>query len=340
MSSQNLSSLVQSLVRKQDVGSAEPIDFQRLHEILPADLSVEQIEEVIDLLFALQEEDSADEEPESVESIDETNALAVYVHRLRQIPSLSKDEENELIESRELGNPRAQEALIEAYLPMVLNMARESGRRRDEILDYIQEGSLALMKAVQSFQPDGSKSFRDYARWHIRRAVKKASKSFRESLYFPRELTRFFYKFREAADFLSRRLNRTPHLEEIAHEMKLELALIQSNLALGAPMLDPGKDTDDADRILMHYIRDAITLKDMEVEGAGKLESLLQDHLEILPPLEQEILKMHYGMQDGIRMDLFEIAKELDLKTQHVIDLEAAALERIRSHLSSGGVGE
>jgi RNA polymerase sigma factor (sigma-70 family) len=338
MTVRNLRQLVQDLVRKQGFRAGEPVDFQRLHEVLPPDLSLEEIEQVIDFLFALQDHDSEVDESPSSESIDGTNALAVYVHRMRQIPRLSKDEEDELIESRALGNPRAEEALIESYLPMVLNMARETGRRREEILDYVQEGSLALMKAVQSFQPDGSKNLRDYVRWYIRRAVHKASKVFKASLHFPRKLTSFFSGFRETADHLARRLNRTPYLEEIACEMSLDLDLVQSNLTLGAPMLDPAKEADDADQILLHYIKDAITLKDLELDEAGELGALIQDNLDILPPLEQEIIRLHYGMKPGMaRMDLFEIAKDLDLKTQHVIDLESAALDLIRQHIARGG---
>jgi RNA polymerase sigma factor (sigma-70 family) len=66
---------------------------------------------------------------------------------------------------------RAAEKLIKAGLAMVVAVARRSPPTSVHILDVIQEGNTALMKAGSTWEPERGYSFTPYVTWMVRRAV-------------------------------------------------------------------------------------------------------------------------------------------------------------------------
>lgn len=325
----DLKAQVTEWLKSQNLSPVDPVDFEKLHDILPPDLSVEEVEEVVELVFALQAEGIEAVHSNEPAENDGFNTLAAYVHRIGQIPKISPEEEEILLDGVEQGLQRDIDTLTEAYLPMVLNVAREIGTRREEILDYIQEGSLGLLSAIRSFNGEGSKSFRDYARWHIRKAIHKARLNQEQVLSIPRKITTFFAKFKKVSEALKKKLNRSPMLDEIAAEMNLDLHAVKNDLLLGSALLRKGAEFDEEDTQFMGYIKDIQKTEDFELEDILKFHEFLTKNLEVLTPLEKEILVLHYGLEGTKRMELHEIAEELGLKLQHVDDLEKAALQKI-----------
>ena len=63
---------------------------------------------------------------------------------------------------------------------------------------------------------------------------------------------------------------------------------------------------------------------------------LLKDHIkEILidlMPREQKILRMRFGLDDGITHTLEEVGKEFGVTSERIRQIEAKALEKIRQH--------
>jgi len=332
--------LVSNWLQEQNLAPGEPLDFEKLHEVLPADLTVEEIEEAVELVFALQSKNE-DLPRTSQDSQNEGfNTLAAYIYRVSQIKRLSPEEEDELLYGIEQGLQGDVDQLTEAYLPMVLNAAREIGTRREEILDYIQEGSLGLMSAVRSFDREGSKSFRDYARWHIRKSIHKSRRAQDQIMSIPRKITSFFSKFKAASEELRKKLNRPPMLDEIAGELQMDLQAVKNDLLLGTSLLSKGAEFDEGDVQFMGYIKDIQKAEDFELPDANQFHNFLRENLEILAPLEKEILILHYGLEGGKRMELHEIAEDLGLKLQHVDDLETVALQKISRALDPVVGGE
>jgi|GEM_PF-1061808 RNA polymerase sigma factor (sigma-70 family) len=338
----NFYELVSTWFKEQDLNPGDPIDFEKFHDILPEGLSLEKMEEAVDLLFALQNlpEDESLEEHRA-EKTEDSNALAVYIYRVSQIPRLSIAEEEELLIGVEQGLQSDIDTLTEAYLPLVLNAAREIGNRREEILEFIQEGNLGLMSAVRKFQLEGSKSFRDFARWHIRKSIHKARSVQEQMVSIPQKVTKFFAEFKEVSEVLRAKLNRVPMLEEIATEMGMELEAVKSDLLLGSALLSKGSELGEEDSQFLRFIKDLQRAEEFELEDSSHFHQLLRKNLDLLPPLEQEIITLHYGLgEDGLRMELHDIADELGLKLQQVSDLETVALQKIARSMNTVVGGE
>ena len=324
-------------LRKLVLNDEGEIDFEKLNEVLPPEIDPEKLEELVELLFqsAEDEESSDEEELKSDSRYDEvTNALSGYILQVRSIERISEEEEQSLAEEAAMGNVRARNQLIEAYLPMVLSLARQKGQKREEILEFIQEGNMALVKAMGNFNFEGTRPLRDYIRWSIKKRLHTVAQQIEQSIKFPRKIRQFFERFQKAAEDLKGRMGRSPELEDIATELKIDIEELKKNLVLGSTMLGSEQNLDEGTQPVLRYVKDARTLNDQSSETMDSFRGIIARYLDILSPLEREILSMHYGLEeDGIRKDIYEISDELGLKTNHVRDLKSAAITRINREL-------
>lgn len=308
------------------------IDEDVLNAILPKEISSGELELLIDYLavrgyylgFVPPESEYQDED------MDYTNAFSSYVRILHKLTPLGISEEEALLERIAAGDKIARNLLLEGYLWMVFNTAREKGRKREEILEYIQEGNLGLLKALESFRHGGRKTFRDFARWHIRKAIGKYQKESSIFSHIPKDVLQFFHSFREIGERLSQNLSRRPDIEEISLEMGLPLSVVRENLLLGGSMTGHEAVLEDSDARMSRYIREIRAAEDMEIEKSMSLREALRDKIDILNPLEKEIVSLYYGLSEDEReYDFADIAEELGLKVGMVRDIESTALTKI-----------
>ena len=64
--------------------------------------------------------------------------------------------------------------MIEASLRLVVPIARRYEGRGVSLLDLLQEGNVGLVRAVESFDPDGARPFSGVAKQKIEEAVSAA----------------------------------------------------------------------------------------------------------------------------------------------------------------------
>lgn len=92
-----------------------------------------------------------------------SNNLAIYLKEIEKIPLLNDMEEKKLFIDYKNGIKGAKEKLIEGNLRLVINVAREYADTRNNILDLIQEGNLALQRAVETYDIKKNIKFSTYA---------------------------------------------------------------------------------------------------------------------------------------------------------------------------------
>ena len=60
------------------------------------------------------------------------------------------------------------------------------------------------------------------------------------------------------------------------------------------------------------------------------LQEQLKKVLSTLPPREQEVLKMRFGLEDGYSLTLEEVGLYFDVTRERIRQIEAKALRRLR----------
>ncbi len=311
------------------------VDFDLLNQILPMDLEPEVLEELMEYLMDANLLVSPILEPvgreeEQTNEVDFSNALAGYVMEIKSLPPLSREDEQEILKDWNIAGHKQRQLVVQAYLPMVLNLARQKGSRREEILEMIQEGNIALLNAATSYNPSGSRSFRDYARWLILKALIRSKKEQESQSQLPEQIMDFFRRFKSIGDGMKRRMNRQPGIEEIAAEMQMSVDSVMRALSLASNLSEMEQSVAQEDAAFVSFVREVTNNRESNPKRHTAMKMLIKEKLDCLSPVEKEIVTLYYDLdEEGIEYDFFEIGEMLGLKTRLVSDFETAAIMKI-----------
>lgn len=113
-------------------------------------------------------------------------------------------------------DPALRELLTEAHLPLAISLASRYGGRSEPIEDLEQAASLALVKAIDRFEPDRGVAFSTFAWATISGELKRHLRDRTWGLRVPRRLQEHFLTTAKAADELHQELGRPPTIAELA----------------------------------------------------------------------------------------------------------------------------
>ncbi len=100
--------------------------------------------------------------------------LESYVREISSYAPLSDEEEARLSELILSGDAKAKDKLVKANLKFVVSIARQYATESVSMLDLIDEGNIALIKAADKFDAKHGQRFSNYAVWQIRKAMEAA----------------------------------------------------------------------------------------------------------------------------------------------------------------------
>lgn len=266
------------------------------------------------------------------------DSIQMYLREIGKYPLLNAQQERDLAKRIVEGDAEARNLLARANLRLVVSIAkRYVGRSPDlTLLDLIQEGNLGLFKAVDKFDFTKGFKFSTYATWWIRQAITRALADQSRTIRIPVHMVETIAKYKQVSRRLSQDLGRDPLAEEIALEMGVDVEKIyqiekidQDTVSLESPV---GSDDDDGKSVLGDFVKDDKILSPDQEVARRILADQLREILEELSPKEREILKLRHGLEDGIYHTLEEVGKKFGVTRERIRQIEAKALERIRTH--------
>lgn len=263
------------------------------------------------------------------------DSIQMYLREIGKTPLLKGAEEIELAKRIVKGDVSARKRLIEANLRLVVSIAKKYMGRNLGLLDLIQEGNLGLFRAVEKFDWRKGFKFSTYATWWIRQAITRALADQSRTIRIPVHMVETLNKYAQAERQLVQDLGREPLPEEIAGEMGIEVEKVyqlkkisQETVSIDTPV----GDSDEEDSYLGDFIEDPDTVTPSETAGRQILKEYVQGIMKDLDPREQKILKMRFGLEDGVTHTLEEVGKEFGVTRERIRQIEAKALERIKEH--------
>ncbi len=263
------------------------------------------------------------------------DSIQMYLREIGKTPLLKGADEVELAKRIAKGDVAARKRLIEANLRLVVSIAKKYMGRNLGLLDLIQEGNLGLFRAVEKFDWRKGYKFSTYATWWIRQAITRALADQSRTIRIPVHMVETLNKYAQAERQLVQDLGREPLPEEIAAEMGIEVEKVyqlkkisQETVSIDTPV----GDSDEEDSYLGDFIEDPDTVTPSETAGRQLLKEYVTEIMKDLDPREQKILKMRFGLEDGVTHTLEEVGKEFGVTRERIRQIEAKALERIKEH--------
>ena len=263
------------------------------------------------------------------------DSIQMYLREIGKSPLLKSAEEVELAKRVEKGEATARKKLTEANLRLVVSIAKKYMGRNLGLLDLIQEGNLGLFRAVEKFDWRRGYKFSTYATWWVRQAITRAIADQSRTIRIPVHMVETLNKYAQAERQLVQDLGREPLPEEIASEMGIEVEKVYhlKKISQETVSIDTTVGEDDGeDSKLGDFIVDDESVMPADVAGRQILKGYVQDVLRALDPREQKILKMRFGLDDGVTHTLEEVGKEFGVTRERIRQIESKALERIKEH--------
>jgi RNA polymerase primary sigma factor len=259
------------------------------------------------------------------------DSLSLYFRGVGHVPLLTRAQERELFRRKDAGDDRAKRLLIEANLRLVIWIARQYGHHNVPVLDLIQEGNLALTRAVKRFDYRLGFRLSTYATLMIRQAIEQAADRHARIVPVPIYIRRQIRAVRRSQQILRQRLNREPLLSEIAAEAGLDCRRVaelinyeQQPISLETPV---GGERSAGTALLEDDTKsaypEATIAERVQREEVRSALNSLDDRLRL-------VLQLRFGLAGQAPQSLVEVGRELGVTPERARQLEARALDKLR----------
>jgi len=234
------------------------------------------------------------------------------------------------VEFRRTGDRRLRNELVEQHLHSVDYFVKRYGRRGVAEDDLRQVGFVALINAVERFDPDVGVAFSTFASRTIEGEIKRYFRDRTWSVRPPRRAQELHLALRRADDDLTQRLKRPPTVAELAEEVgdtvDHVLEALEAGTAHQAASLDQPQTTGE----------DAATIGDRLLGTSDRgfvdvdQQMIVQELLAGLPPREREV--MHLRFFENLSQP--EIAARMDVSQSYLSRIIRRTLVELRARLN------
>jgi RNA polymerase primary sigma factor len=256
-----------------------------------------------------------------------------YLKNLNKIPLLVPQEEIELARRIQAGEARAKKLLVKHNLRLVVSIAKRYINRGLPFLDLIQEGNLGLIRAAEKFDHTKGFRFSTYATWWIKQGITRALSDKSRLVRLPVHMVEQMNQLKKMSEAASTKFGRDLNEKEIAALMELPPEQVKRLLSYkqNPVSLDLSISDEDTEGRLQDLIQDEKASSPETTAFNEGLCCTVTDALDkFLNEEERAVVELHYGLQDGHKYTLRDVADKMAITHEQARRIQATALKKLR----------
>lgn len=253
-----------------------------------------------------------------------------YLRDIGRYRVLTPEEELALAQRCAQGDEEAIRQLVNSNLRLVVSVAREYAGRGVPLLDLIQEGSVGLLAAAKKFDYTRQFRFSTYATKWIRQGITRCILDHGGLIRVPGHTAERIRRVTKTRTVLTQQLGREPEVEELAQACELTTQRVEQLLSLVPQVCSLDAPAGEEEGSLGLLLKDLTAPEPQQLLIREELKRILEQLLAQLTPRQQNILRLHFGLEDGDCHSLEAISVREGVSKERVRQIEAQAMERLR----------
>lgn len=272
------------------------------------------------------------------------DCVSIYLRQIGRIPLLSHEEEIALfrkIRSVEKTSwccknddeiNKARTRIMEGNLRLVAKIALKYRNLGLPFLDLIQEGNIGLMKAIDRFDPEKGYRFTTYATWWIQQNMMRALTDHSRTIRLPAHIVERINKMNRSREYLEQKKKEKPTIEEVAQEvcLSVEKVIKIMDLSQSLAYLDTPVGSDQEKDCFIDFVSNENAISPEDNLMSKAMREQLEEVLNTLLPREAEILRLRFGLNDGIAHTLEQLGKIFGITRERVRQIEKKAIMKLK----------
>ena len=225
----------------------------------------------------------------------------------------------------------AKNRLMESNLRLVVSIARKYLHCGLGIEDLIQEGNLGLMRAIDKFDYERGCKLSTYASWWIRQSMSRAIADHSRTIRIPVHMIDKGKRVMKISQQLGMELGRQPTLAEVVERSGMPEELVHELLHnMNDPLSIDKPYGSEEGSTLQNVVPDQNAVDPLQTMMRTDLTEVIEEMLTQLPPRQEKIVKMRFGIGHKREYTLDEIGKEFKITRERIRQLLFQALVKLR----------
>jgi RNA polymerase primary sigma factor len=271
-----------------------------------------------------------------------TEALDAYYHDIRKYKVMSKEEEIEWFNQYKTGDEKVREkakiAIVNANLRFVVSVAKKYVRRDSDLLDYINEGNIGLIQALDNFDLSKNVKFITFAIHYIRKYIQDYQMG--QPMVTQTNIHKTVYNLYKIKNDFIQKEYREPTTEEIIEILDKEynIQIINESDILNLSIESIDNNLDDNENYNDSKINSEFEEKyyyENDVEDKINDEhnkTIIYNLMQILGETEQMIIQLHYGIDIDKEYTIYEISEITGYTPENIRQIIKNSEELMRTY--------